>query len=238
MKELAIIIVVYNNANLILRQIQCIRHFCKDTYDVIVIDNSDKDGYSDNIRYYAETNDCIYKKTKASDSNSSEGHVFACNLSYVLFRDTYRYFFYLDHDNFPVKPFSVKEILSGKLMAGLGQLKPSGKKYFWPGCLMWDNTIIDTSLIDFGTNQEYGLDTGGNLYRFVERYGEEQCCFFNEEHEQNPYFRKSSYDFYSMINNGMFMHFINSSNWNPMENHEERMNSLLNVLTDKTGNIS
>ena len=88
-------------------------------------------------------------------------------------------------------------------------------------------------LIDFSTSNELGLDTGGLLFMVLERYGNESAVFFNEVHVQNPYFNKSMYNFYAMINNGMFLHCINGSNWNPSESHEERTNSLLNIIEEK-----
>jgi hypothetical protein len=117
-------------------------------------------------------------------------------------------------------------------MAGLGQEKK--KTYFWAGCVMWDNRAIEHSLIDFSTNQEFGLDTGGNLYKVIEQYGKDSCIFFDEQYYENPYFKKTFYNFYSTINKDMFMHFINSSGWNKISDNEERINSLLNILEQRT----
>ena len=93
---------------------------------------------------------------------------------------------------------------------------------------MFDNKAIIRGFVDFSTQP--GLDTGGMLYQVIERYGERKCLFFDEVHVQNSEFNKSFYNFYSMINNGQFMHFINGSNWNKSEHNEERINSLLNTL--------
>lgn len=233
MKKLGIVIVVYNCSSLLLKQIECLRRFCRDEHDIIVVDNSDKTGFSEHIQYYASTNECIYMKTNASSRNGSESHAFACNTSYLKFMDGYEYFMYLDHDNFPVKYFSVETILKDKIIGGLGQVKTSGKKYFWAGCVIWNNERIDRSLIDFSPNAEHGLDTGGNLFRAVDKYTDEQCIFFNEEYQQNPNFSKSRYDFFAMIYSGGFMHFINSSNWNNSNDNTERLNSLLNILEER-----
>ena len=234
-KELAIVIVVYNNADLVIHQINCIRKFCKDDCDIIVIDNSDKQEVIAPIRYHAIKMGCEYIKTQSSSRNSSSSHAFASNLAYRKFAGMYNYYFFLDHDNFPLRDFSVKEILKDKVMAGLGQVKPSGKKYFWAGCVMWDANKVDSELIDFSPNKQYGLDTGGNLYMVIDKYGDDACVFFNEVHHENPNFTKSFYNFYAEINDSMFMHFVNSSNWANSNDNQERINSLVNILQSKTG---
>lgn len=228
----AIVIVTYNVPDLIIRQIDLLRKYCKDDFDIIVVDNSTRPEAIDSIAYHCQVRGVRVIKTQASSRNSSGSHVFACNLSYSILKDEYDYFFYLDHDNFPVKEFSVESILKGKTMAGLGQTK--SKTYFWAGCVMWNNYLVDHSLIDFSTSHEHGLDTGGMLYQVIEKYGIDQCVFFDEIYHENPSFRKPPYNFYAMINGGMFMHFINSSGWNPTEGNTERVNSLLNILEERT----
>jgi glycosyltransferase involved in cell wall biosynthesis len=231
--EVAIIIVAYNNADFIIKQAKCIKHFCKDDFDMIVIDNSSKEEFFEAIQYHAINSGCMYVKTQASSKNATDSHAFACNFAYWKFRNNYKYFFFTDHDSFPVKNFSIKKILEDKVMAGLRQEKTSGKKYFWAGCVMFDNNKIEETLVDFSPNNEFGLDTGGNLYKVIEKYGEELCVFFNEAYHQNPNFNKSFYNFYSSINNEMFMHFINGSNWANANDNHERINSLLNILEEK-----
>jgi glycosyltransferase involved in cell wall biosynthesis len=229
--NVAIVIVVYNLSSLLAKQIGCIRKFCKDEFDIIVIDNSASPPEIEAIKFITTDMGIRLIKTYSADANGSEGHVFACNFSYRKLKEEYEFFFYLDHDNFPIRDFSVCEILHGRGIAGLSQKKE--KTYFWPGCVMWDNRTIDHDIIDFSCDHEIGLDTGGNLYKIVDKYGIDSCVFFNEKYYQNPYFRTGFYNFYSTINDDMFMHFINSSGWNPVENNEERINSLINVLTER-----
>lgn len=227
----AIVIITYNNADLISKQVECIRKFCKDEFDIVIIDNSTKKEVIEAVKYYNITLKCLYFKTMAQTGDNSMSHAFAANFSYSKLKDGYDYFAFFDHDLFPVMDFSVIKILENKIMAGLAQEK--AKKYFWPGCLMFDNTKIEQSLIDFSPSLELGLDTGGNLYKIIEKYTDADFTFFNEQYHQNPYFKKSKYDFYPMINNDMFMHFLNGSNWNNSNDNTERINSLLNILDEK-----
>lgn len=229
----AIVIVIYNTPSLITKQVELIRKYCRDTaYHIIVVDNSSNQEAIDAIAYYCSQLGVPIIKTQSASQNGSDSHVFACNVSYTKLKQGYDYVFYLDHDNFPIKEFSVESILQGKMIGGLPQVK--SKTYFWAGCVMWNNREIDKSLINFSVSHELGLDTGGMLYKVVEQYGKDQCVFFNEKYYENPVFTKTMYNFYATINNDMFMHFINSSGWNPTEGNTERVNSLLNILEERT----
>src|SRR3990167_4752300 len=164
--KVGVVIIAYNNPDLIYKQILCLKKFCKDNYELVVIDNSTEQEAIDAIAYKCQINNLRIIKTHASSKNGSDSHSFAANLSYHKLKDDFSYLFYVDHDLFPIKEFSVIEILKGKAMAGLGQQK-NGNTYFWPGCVMWDNDIIQNceSKIDFSPT--LGMDTGGGLYKIM-----------------------------------------------------------------------
>lgn len=233
--DTAIIITCYNESRFIKRQWELIKRFHKEPVDIIIVDNSTGSEATEQIKYYNKEMGCIYLKTNASSKNGSESHAFSLNLSYHIYKNDYKYILYLDHDAFPTREFSIKEMIGDKIMVGMGQRK-GDIEYFWAGCVMWNNEAIDRNLVNFACSHELGLDTGGLLYRVIEAYGKEKCSFLNERHVQNPNFNKSMYDFYAEINDGMFCHFIDGSNWNPEGalGHEERLNSLLNILEEKT----
>lgn len=220
----AIVIITYNCHQIFLKQIERIKRHCKDNYDIIIIDNSTDLKAINHIKYHSKVQGCEYVKCNASSFNGSASHAFAANLSYIMLKDRYSHFFYLDHDCFPIKDFSVVEILGEKQFAGIGQEK--SRTYLWPGCLMFKQNED----IDFSPNHFLKLDTGGNLYIAMEKAGSDQIISFNELHQQNPEFNKNMYNFYSLINDSMFMHFINASGWNPNKDQDERINSLLNIL--------
>lgn len=237
--DIGIIIVTYNSAAFIKKQVELIRRFSIDPVDIIIVDNSTDDSVVRAILYYNEELGCRYLKTYASSTNGSDSHAFAANLAYTKYRDDYKMFFFLDHDCFPIKPFSIRQMLDGMAMVGVGQNK-GGIEYFWPGCVMWKSGAEIAPMIDFSPNKELQLDTGGGLHHIVEKFGVAgrieggKCRFLNEEHVQNPNFNKGMYNFYVFINERMFMHFINGSSWNPSEANEERINSLLNILNEIT----
>jgi len=221
---LAIIIITYNNHKLLRKQLSRIKTHCKDKdYDIIVVDNSNDKNSIDHIKYISYSFPTLYLKTNSSSQGGSNSHAFAANLANTSFGKLYDEFLYLDHDCFPIKDFSVSEVLGNKIMAGIAQ--PKSKTYLWPGCLMFKAGLD----IDFSVNHELGLDTGGNLYKIVEQ-AKDDIIFFNEIYNENPEFTKNMYNFYALINDGMFMHFINGSGWNKVGHQEERINSLLNIL--------
>jgi hypothetical protein len=213
-------------------QQNAIKKFCKDEdYEVVVIDNSSDGQLSEDLRYHAGQRGVKYFRIFSGAAGGSDSHAFAANFAYSKLKEEYEYFFHIDHDCIPVRDFSVKQILSGgHVMAGLGQARH--KTYFWPGCVMWKNDALDKTLIDFSPLE--GLDTGGSLCRVVDKYGEGHCIFFNETYHQNPHFNGKE-NFYAMINDRMFLHFINGSNWKNDSRHQERINSLINTTKEVAG---
>lgn len=233
--KVGIVIIVYNiPSEIFLLQIAAIKKFCDDDFDIIVFDNSDDTDMAENIRYHASHHKISYTKTFSGSKGSSDSHSWAANFAYQKVKDDYNYLFFLDHDAIPVRHFSVVDTLNGgHVAAGIGQEKD--KKYFWPGCLFLNISAIDKDVVDFSTNPVFGLDTGGNLYQIIEKYGEDACVFFNEAYHKNQYFNDRHHGYYATINNEMFLHFVAGSNWHNSENHKDRINSLINITKEKTG---
>jgi glycosyltransferase involved in cell wall biosynthesis len=233
--KVGIIIITYNiSAEVFLLQIAAIKKFCKDDFDILVVDNSDDKEIAEHIRYHSAANKIYYIKIYSNSKGSSDSHSFAANFAYQKFKDEYPYFFFIDHDCIPVKEFSVVEALSGGHVAGgIGQDK--GKKYPWPGCFYLNNNAVDNDLVDFSPNSEFGLDTGGNLYKIIEKYGAECFLDFNESYHENPFYKNKEYGHFALIKDETFLHFIAGSNWVNKNGHNERIASLVNVVKEKTG---
>lgn len=233
--KVGIVIICYNiDSRIFLLQIEAIIKFCQDDFEINVFDNGYDKGKSEGIRYHCDILGIAYKKTKASSKDGSDSHAFAANFSYNYLKDKYDYFAYFDHDLIPIRRFSIIEILGTKLLAGVGQgLKA---KYTWPGCSFFNTMGIGKDMVDFTPDHNLGLDTGAGFHKIIEKYGEENCIFFDEEYFQNPDYI-GEYNFYSLIFNGTFLHCINASNWNPVANNENRLNSLINIITEKIANV-
>lgn len=220
----AVIIIAFNDPKLIQKQLELIDKFCTDKPDIIIFDNSNIQ--STNV---ANKSNHLYYDFTGYYLNPSDSHSTAANVAYKIFSPFYDQLLFLDHDCFPIKEFSINSMLCGLHVAGLGQQK--AKTYFWPGCVAFDVKKLNGFPVDFSTNQEYGLDTGGNLHTLYYIFGSN---IFDEKHCINPYFELPPYNFYSTIYNDTFMHFTNASNWNNTPLNEQRIESLYKILEEKT----
>lgn len=237
--KLAIVIVVFNISNLIKKQIDLIKKYCMDDFDVMVVDNSSDSRVAEEVKLIANDLNCNYLKTN-STGDFSQSHATACNFAYQEFKN-YKYMLFLDHDNFPVENFSVVEVMKNKVIGGVGQCK-EGVYYYWPGCVMINNELLVDDIVDFSTNSDLKLDTGGNLYTLINKYTQEKCVGFDqyEIYDTNDI----DYAFYNNIcspagaSKFTFMHFINASNWNNKKNNQKRIDGLLDILKERTKAIN
>ncbi len=228
--KVAIIIIVYNlPSEVTILQVNAIRKFCKDEHEIFIVDNSTDKDMSEATRYHCGQLGVEYMKTNASSKNGSDSHAFSANFSYQRFISIDQIIAFVDHDVVPIKSFSFSEILGDKIIAGLGQ--GGNRPYYWPGLVFWNNDKIDKGLVDFSPMP--GMDTGAGLSKIIDRYGVDNCIFLNESYHENPYFKDPKFGSYSEINDNMFLHFTGSSNWRNEPRHLERINSLINVATEK-----
>ena len=181
-----VIIITYNlDSRIFLLQQEAIKKFCKDEYEVRIVDNSSDAEAAEAIRYHSENLGLSYIKTFAGGMGS-DSHSFAANLAYNKYKYDFSSFAFLDHDVVPFADFSVEKILGDKLMAGVAQ--NTKHTYFWPGLFLFNAQEIDRDIIDFNPSNQLGLDTGGCTYKAIEKYGKGKCIFFSEAYYQNPYF--------------------------------------------------
>ena len=231
--KVGIVIIVYNiDTAIFLLQLAAIKKYCTDDFEINIFDNSSTEEYAAAIKYHSEQQRVNYTRAKSSQATGSDSHSFCANLSYLLLKNRYKYFFYLDHDCIPVSYFSVTAAVGYNFIyAGIGQKEVN--TYLWPGCFMFNNDKINKDLIDFSPSHELGLDTGGGLHKIVSEYGKDQGIFFKEEYFQNPEFHDKLYGHYAIIQD-TFMHFIGASNWMGIEKNQERINSLISIVKEKT----
>lgn len=225
----AIIIIAFNEPELLIKQVECINQFHKTPVDIIVIDNSTNLEKGESIRYHAGRLKVIYKKTNSETTGSpSMSHAFACNFAFDNFN--YRYMLFLDHDLFPIKKFTIKRLLEGAPYGGLEQIR-QGIKYLWGGFIILDNSQVDPELVDFYPKNIEGvqLDTGGG---FSELLKDGNGKLFDEVHVDNRYYSPKKGDYYAILGDIEFMHFIGGSNWMKRKDHEERQQSLYKLLQE------
>lgn len=249
--RIAIATVAFHSPALASKLVQLVDRYCTDKtneilIDFILYDNATTE-YSETISKYCEVMyftqhsnklnlRVMNKKTYSSPvqgldvNNPSISHALALNDIYQTLcaspESEYLSILFLDHDCFPIKPFSIHEMLSGVILAGVAQMK--SKLYPWAGCLAIDLVTINlcglTNSIDFMVNEELGLDTGGELYKLIEEFENLDSFNFMSEKPESDY---------NIIDN-TFMHFVNGSNWKNQQDHEQRLAELFNILNQKT----
>lgn len=235
--KIAILIITYHiDPRILIGQIQNIKKFCQDAdYTIHFFDNSTDEDKAAGIKHHIIDQGCEYHRTISQTNDPSVSHSFAANFAFKTLKDRYEAIAFFDHDLIPVKPFSVQEILDGKVMAGVTQYQGNKVFYFWPGCLFFDNTRIDKDLVDFSPNNELGTDTGGQLYLLINKYGVENLSLIDETGCLNPLLENHpTHYFYMMLYEGTFLHFLAASGWAGEQDHEKRINSLINIVNEKT----
>lgn len=259
--KIAFLTIAFNFPEFIGHQARCIKRFCKDKeYDILVIDNSNIETQRENIQQQCESLGVKYFKVesdiiKPKRMAASDDHAFALKYAFNKFKDEYDYIFFLDHDIFPIKDFSVVELLKlnteNKLIAA-GLPQGSNKTFFWAGCFLLNMRDVDLSLIgNFSPIAGLGLDTNGDTHKLLEVYEKDRFCFFNEEFITNNHFLhiisnkqdevrqngggevNDPYKEYQLIANATFLHFRGGSNYVSCVLYAERMGSLFNVLNEK-----
>jgi hypothetical protein len=232
--KVAICVIVYNlNSRVFILQMEAIKMLCTDEdYTIEVVNNSDNQELSDSIKHQAGVHGVSYREVVSGTKDPSHSHAFAANFAYQKIKDQYDAILFLDHDAIPIQKFSVIEMLGGKYIGGV--LSGRELNYFWPGCVCIDNSRIDKDLVDFSPNNDLRLDTGGELRHLKEKYGDEGCRYFDEVGAQNEaMMHHKHYYFYMLIYNKTFLHFLAGSNWPNSEQHEKRINSLINITQTK-----
>ena len=93
----------------------------------------------------------------------------------------------------------------------------------------------DKELVDFMPTSKYGvmLDTGGGLHGLLEKNGGNNFIFLDKTAHSNAAFNKNRYSYYSIVNDGGWMHFINGSNWANLESEDDRIDSLFCILENR-----
>jgi glycosyltransferase involved in cell wall biosynthesis len=215
MIKTGIITVTYNVSKLLTYQVECFKKYCTDDYELIVIDNSNDVDEIYEIKNICYDNGIRYVGTYISVNSGnipSTNHGLALNYAHKEFKSEFDYLFFIDHDLFPVKKFSVKEILGKKIISGCENVI-SNTKYLWPGCLMIKKLEESFDFTPVGP-----LDTGGRLSNFIKENENKVLYLNNKKVDINTNFNdKYMHNFYWDIHDGTFIHFINASNWSNSE---------------------
>ena len=211
--KIGIFVVAFNNSVFTERQIISLKKYIRNNFDLVYIDNSTIETDIENVckRYNVH-----YEKNEFNfdSSNPSYHHSHSLNYLYIKYKNYFDYFVFLDHDIFLMDYLDFNNYKNN--FTGVHQER-FNQGYLWPGCL-YVNGRPD---LDFTPCP--GFDTGGRLKDIIKN-----VKYIDELKYKNQHFNKSYYDFYSIIDNKWF-HFVNGSNWNNSNNHQERLDSLFAI---------
>lgn len=233
----AIVIVVFEITHFLEKQIHNFGTLCESD-DVIVVDSSKNLEWCHPIAKICKKKGAEYTKFTFPDNDPSVSHGAACNFAYARYAPEYDLMFFVDHDLIPVSVFDWESFMDGKAIAGVPHVKNYegvDYYYFWPGCAVINNLIVDKELVGFEPiglhKNNLRLDTGGPTYRIIEKFPD-QYAFFSERQVNFNEDTSGKYPFYANILDGTFLHMINGSNWNnePEEEYNERVNKFLELV--------
>lgn len=233
MKKTGIITVTFNGAKLLEYQLKTLKKYCTDNYEFIIVDNSNNNNEMVKIKNICDENNITYIRTDINvyntNNNASNNHGLALNYVHEKLKNDFDYLLFLDHDLFPIKPFSVEEMLGHNIIGGCEQII-ANTRYLWPGFMMFSK-LEET--FDFTPSPP--LDTGGKLSGFINK-NIDKVLFIDNKHVPIDLKLNNNFmhEFYDDIHNGTFMHFIKASNWCNVnvETFNLRQNHLFGMLDE------
>lgn len=164
--ELLLISIAFNKPYLIEHQIRLIKKYLLDSHVFVVTDNSSIKEARIEISRICKEGGVEYFPAPEFHGDGCQGHGTCINWSCnnVVRVSGKKYFGFLDHDVFPIKPTSIVKNMNESGMMGPISLhvKEGGKWYMWPGFCFYDRSIIGN--IDLNFKPVPGLDTGGGNY--------------------------------------------------------------------------
>lgn len=179
---LLLIVVAFNNIDLIKIQYERLKKFLNEPFDYIVIDNSSDKNISKSLNLFCNEKNISYillPKNPLTGIRASGSHAIALNWCYKNIIEKYKpkFFGFLDHDLFPIKETSIKKNL-GTGFGGIVRRRKNNLWYLWPGFSFFNYEKIKKFNVNFfpyhaGKDGSIFLDTGGsNYYSIYKNIGE------------------------------------------------------------------
>lgn len=230
-KRVLIITIAFNNDAVLRHQILHMRENCRDVdMEYVVADNSPTVERQNAIKAVCDEFGVGYinlpkspKINKISGSYSHGAAAMWLYYNYVIKRNPYCFGF-IDHDLFPIKPFSIIEKLGEMPYYGF-RMDRGSAWYLWMGLLFFKSAEIKDYEINFlpckVDSGEVYLDTGGSLwYTLYSKMGDHGCNFPGRI--QVPMFvgGKRHRDPVDYIDD-CWMHTNNGSNWKNIEDKQD-----------------
>jgi hypothetical protein len=233
--ELDLVTVAFNNSHVVSEQIRLMRANLRDAFAHTVVDNSSDRSRSGEIERLCARREVAYIRLPHSSSSAydpSSSHGRALNWAwrnYILPRSA-RYFGFLDHDVFPMRPTSLVRYLGDQPVWGHLQTRGS-RWYLWPGLCVFDARWLGGRQLDFMPGR--GFDVGGRLNELWRTslsldslawpalsYGRLREAGGVPQDGDTP-----QDDLYETL--GDWLHTINGSGWMPVKSRDQPVADLL-----------
>lgn len=173
-----IISIAFNDAQMIRIQHKHLKENLKDDFNYIIVDNSNKEGVSNEIESFCKTNNISYIKLPRNlltNIRRSGSHGMALNWCYrnIIKKYKPKYFGLLDHDIFPIREVRLLEKIKNGFW-GIIRTKKEIWWYFWPGFSFFEYEKMKKYKFDFfpyhaDKNGFTFLDTGGSNYNSISK---------------------------------------------------------------------
>ena len=227
---IALATIAYNHPRLISEQIRLIGKNLYDRHELVVFDASSSEKESVAIRGICEAHET---RVVRLDMHT---HHEALNLAAMWLRAAEApYIGFLDHDIFPIRPTSLRDLIEGAGFYGVGQRHPAtGHLYLWPGFCFFSREWLAGRPLDFsglrdGDRRNDG-DTGSGLWPLFT--DEDWEKLFRVPHFHRPIRKPDAYGLqswgYEVI--GDWLHFSNASMWMKVPKPKERERLLFELL--------
>lgn len=238
-----LITIAFNNEQVIGTQIKQVEKYCQDKeYVHLIMDNSGdekvkrkienvvKENQSEKIIYFSMPKSNPYSGKAPSSSHGAALNW--CWYNVINQVNNLRYVMFLDHDIFPTRNFSVKNLLNNQTVYGLKDARDKFW-YLWPGYCMFNVACLKNKKVNFMPGK-YG-DTGAMNYPIIYqkccvekmKFATEKMICINENIEQtNQILQRDNVQ----VIDETWLHMINASNWFKLENVEEKYKKVVNLL--------
>lgn len=237
-----IITIAFNNSFVVEKQINDISRMCSDNYIHLVVDNSSDLKIRTVIKEICEKNENVMyfelPRWRGFKRGGSLSHGISINYVHknvVMNCDKISEIMLLDHDIFPLKTFSVNQMLGKQNLYGRKERR-EGMWYLWPGFAMYRKNIFEKEM-DFKPG--CGGDTGGNNWKIIYKWmNESEIHCANESklviRETNGPVN-SQKDEIEIIDDS-WVHMINASDWANVGNVDLKFEYIKTMMQMSTVN--
>lgn len=236
-KQIDIITVAFNNAQLIRYQEQFINKYLTDKFTHIIVDNSTNIVVREELFNYCCENKIAYiglPKNYLNRIGASYSHAAALNYVYqhVICKRQPWAFGQIDHDLFPTRAISIIEKLTNQPI--YGPLRSRGKCWYLSAIMSFFRyDFIKNKKVDFmpTTPDTIYLDSGGgNWYDIYSSMNLEELTFPNECIEPLRKGGNRHSDSLEYFDDKLWLHTINGSCWKKIEREHEKNNIVKHYL--------